>query len=588
MPITINKTTLKYKDEDGVFHSADCIKGDKGDTGATGTTFTPSVDESGNISWTNDGNKTNPTTVNIKGPKGDTGDPAPAEDVTTAVDAYLAENFTNVDSPPLDRTLASSESAAPADIVGDLKSAINLFSKDNYTFAEIEQDSSADNYELFDNGLCGANTSYKLVKYRVQEGQLVLINSDHKFQFQSIARVPSTPPSNRVGITYGVGNDLYIVPTGANYVVFSTPINGSTISIELATPKVDALEDAKEITVVEVVETETVETPYQDGYYLIASDGTVTQYTSGSSWRVSDPVDISEYSEVLVTGSSGWGNLICAFYDASSTFISGYASGSSMTVVTDQPVSVPSEAKYIRVASYDWSNRPIALKVQTASLKNKAIYKWDSKKWVCIGDSLTEANAATTKHYFDYVSEQTGITVANYGIGGTGYANPNGTAGNFTARMASVPTDADVYTIFGSFNDYAYSISNEIPIGDPTDSGTTTICGYINGAFDALFTRVPLANLGVVAPCPWVSVNSVTGTTSKTFAENYTEALRLCCERRSVPFLDLYHYSGMRPWDSSFEELTYTKDALHGVHPDETGHAILAPKFKAFLESLLM
>lgn len=41
--------------------------------GANGTIFTPSVDANGNISWTNDGGKTNPTTRNIKGDKGDTG-----------------------------------------------------------------------------------------------------------------------------------------------------------------------------------------------------------------------------------------------------------------------------------------------------------------------------------------------------------------------------------------------------------------------------------------------------------------------------------------------------------------------------------
>ena len=63
-------------------------KGDKGDTGAqgepgkdgrpgaagapgaTGTTFTPSVSADGTLSWTNDGGKTNPASVNIKGPQG--------------------------------------------------------------------------------------------------------------------------------------------------------------------------------------------------------------------------------------------------------------------------------------------------------------------------------------------------------------------------------------------------------------------------------------------------------------------------------------------------------------------------------------
>ena len=47
-------------------------KVDNGDL--NGATFTPSVDVDGNISWTNDKNLPNPTTQNIKGPKGEKGD----------------------------------------------------------------------------------------------------------------------------------------------------------------------------------------------------------------------------------------------------------------------------------------------------------------------------------------------------------------------------------------------------------------------------------------------------------------------------------------------------------------------------------
>lgn len=46
-------------------------KGDKGDAGAV---YTPSVSEAGVISWTNDGELDNPEPVDIKGPKGDKGD----------------------------------------------------------------------------------------------------------------------------------------------------------------------------------------------------------------------------------------------------------------------------------------------------------------------------------------------------------------------------------------------------------------------------------------------------------------------------------------------------------------------------------
>lgn len=46
-------------------------QGDRGETGSKGATFTPSVSEAGVLSWTNNGGLTNPTPVNIKGPKGD-------------------------------------------------------------------------------------------------------------------------------------------------------------------------------------------------------------------------------------------------------------------------------------------------------------------------------------------------------------------------------------------------------------------------------------------------------------------------------------------------------------------------------------
>lgn len=52
----------------------DQFKGDKGDKGDPGAVFTPSVSDSGDISWTNNGNLSNPETVNIKGPQGKTGE----------------------------------------------------------------------------------------------------------------------------------------------------------------------------------------------------------------------------------------------------------------------------------------------------------------------------------------------------------------------------------------------------------------------------------------------------------------------------------------------------------------------------------
>ena len=53
--------------------------------GTEGTTFTPYVSSSGELSWTNDGDKENPATVNIKGVKGDRGDSG----VTTPINGFF-------------------------------------------------------------------------------------------------------------------------------------------------------------------------------------------------------------------------------------------------------------------------------------------------------------------------------------------------------------------------------------------------------------------------------------------------------------------------------------------------------------------
>lgn len=62
--------------------------------GETGPYFTPAVDDEGNLSWTNNGDLTNPETVNIRGPQGLQGPQGPPGDAGTFDDA-LSETSTN-------------------------------------------------------------------------------------------------------------------------------------------------------------------------------------------------------------------------------------------------------------------------------------------------------------------------------------------------------------------------------------------------------------------------------------------------------------------------------------------------------------
>ena len=293
-----------------------------------------------------------------------------------------------------------------------------------------------------------------------------------------------------------------------------------------------------------------------------------------------DYVDISNWKDAIkVDASYFYQGVALVFFDDIYTPISYYPTGVSGAGIIKGFVEIPSNAKYAKFTDYtqnvSGSNADYG-KLLTYKIKDK----WNGLKWVCVGDSLTENNIRTTKHYHDYIAEDTGIEVVNMGDSGSGYAKEHNLETSFYDRIVNVPTDADVITIFGSGND----LSNTVPLGEPDDTELTTLCGFINGTINRLYETYPLAVLGIVTPTPW---SGFPPTTEDNAMELYSNAIVAICKRRGIPCLDLYHNSGLRPWEASFRELAYSKDDGGGVHPDETGHKLIAPRFKAFLETLL-
>jgi hypothetical protein len=106
---------------------------------------------------------------------------------------------------------------------------------DDAIFAEISIPSTqtASGWRLNEsNGLCSSNADYSLVKYLVKAGFPYHIVCDDRWQFQNSASVPSSGTSNRVGETYGAGEYTVIAPTGATYLIISTPTATSAISVK--------------------------------------------------------------------------------------------------------------------------------------------------------------------------------------------------------------------------------------------------------------------------------------------------------------------------------------------------------------------
>ena len=320
--------------------------------------------------------------------------------------------------------------------------------------------------------------------------------------------------------------------------------------------------------------------------------------TPSQSYRVSDFIPVTALEVLRLTASSHFGYDLYGFYDAEQKFLRGLRSeqGNDNTTIEDELLIIPNDVAYIRIAWRIGTNVGKVERLVQKGFKGQFEgtftgeinasgtltgdhLKWSGKKWVVVGDSHTEHNIRATKNYHDYVAEKTGITVVNLGKSGAGYKRLEESNKAFYQLVASIPEDADVVTIYGSGNDLSQ------PLGEVTDTGTDTLCGCINTTIDNYNELFPGTPLGIVTPCPWSNANPANENCAMAL---YSAAIVEICKRRSIPCLDLYHCSNLRPWEAKFRELFYTRDNGGGCHPDENGHAILAPKFAAFLEYLIM
>ena len=349
----------------------------------------------------------------------------------------------------------------------------------------------------------------------------------------------------------------------------------------------------------------------EDIEFEILSDKVLPQSTGvptdlvrpNDNYKVSEMIPVTPMEPLRIIACSHYSNCIYVFYDEDEKMIDKLVAGEGAPITEfDGMLVAPPRAAYLRIAymtatvtgrvkrmnrsgfignfsgTFEGNINGDVFGDINGTLTGKFL-KWAGKKWVVVGDSHTEHNIRATKNYHDYVAEKTGITVVNLGSSGSGYKRRWEDNKAFYQLLDSIPEDADVVTIYGSGNDLSQ------PLGEVTDTGTDTLCGCINTTIDNFNARLPGTPLGIITPCPWSNANPANENCAMAL---YSAAIVEICKRRSIPCLDLYHCSNLRPWEAAFRELFYTRDDGGGCHPDENGHAILAPRFAAFLETLLI
>ena len=512
---------------------------------------------------------------------------ANADAIAAQLTEYLATKET-LTAPAVDKTLLIDGAAADAKATGELKVALN----DIGVVAEISElpiNTTFGKFIAGDGSIGDAGTNQGVIVANVIVGKKYYISASANFTMPYYAFYDDDMQIVQIGKLSASGSEITSIvdeevecPSGATKVVISQHRTSQAASIKTFNkyylPNLDNGLNQLDAVVANlggfIDKPTNVSLDVTYGYYI---NGPGAISSAGTNYYISKGSVIGGES-YHITASTNFSNPFYAWYDDNDQLISIgelAQAGSNFSSLVDVLVVAPPKASTI-IINGNTASEKACLKY----IVNKLAGKWYGLKWVCVGDSLTANNNFTETHYFDYISNKTDITVVNMGDSGTGYARASDTNRAFYQRILSCPTDADVVTIFGSFND----LGAGLPTGTYTDTGTDTIAGCINTTLDNLQTIIPTVVVGVVAPTPWMN----TRPTPNSAGDIYVNLLKAICEYRSIPFLDLYRESNLRPWDADFRTLCYSNDNGNGTHPNDLGHKILAPKFEAFLDKLLL
>ena len=191
-------------------------------------------------------------------------------------------------------------------------------------------------------------------------------------------------------------------------------------------------------------------------------------------------------------------------------------------------------------------------------------YNTITEENICLfGDSLTEYNNTASNNWAKLM-ENCGFHIQNLAHGGTGFANP-GVTGKYADFIENINNNTTLIGVSGSFNDLSSSVG--LPVGEVTDTGTSSLCGYMNDFFTALTTQFPTIPIVCYTMPPWGTLNY-----TNTLAKQYNTKLEEICKRNNIPFKSLLTCSTLRPWQESNRQYYYGSDA---IHPNNEGHKLI-------------
>ena len=176
----------------------------------------------------------------------------------------------------------------------------------------------------------------------------------------------------------------------------------------------------------------------------------------------------------------------------------------------------------------------------------------------------------------------------NYGVSGTRIAR-NHNVSPFTEwdycfldRVDEMNCNPDVVVVFGGTNDFGHGDGG---LGNMDCRDEYSFYGALHCLCNKLIDKFTSSRIVFITPLHRLSedepVNEL-GIKREGNLKAYVEAVKNVCEYYSLPVFDLYAESGIQPRLQSIKE-KYCPD---GLHPNDSGHEILASMIAGFLKSL--
>ncbi|WP_353726555.1 SGNH/GDSL hydrolase family protein [Lactiplantibacillus plantarum] len=398
-----------------------------------------------------------------------------------------------------------------------------------------------------------------------------------------IASYPSTSNNNQ-------NSFIICVPTNATKMIINQPTGTTTFVFKVSDYNITQSSLDNLTTLVSEgnggIYTKVDLTPKSASGYWEASSG--SYLSSGTDLVGYELLPVSPLEQYKIQGTSYYSASLYNLYDYAGKLIATYPGTNEAPKEYTKLLVVPQNARFMAINQYKAAN----------DVKLEKCVSWSTsttngKNWAAIGDSLTDSatltgNSAGATNYVNNVADSMGLLAFNLGVGGTGYVADNGTGAPFSSR--SIPSDADVITVFGSFNDVFVS---GFSYGDQSSTDTKSLWGAAKALLNNIWSANDKVPIGIISPTPWSQFNPQVIDTfrnlnmeSSKVAEKYVATLRDIANYYSLPFLDLYHASNLRPWDSNYRS-KYYRTSTDGTHPNSLGHGIITPKIVQFIKTMI-